>query len=342
MLPASSKPRVDPLLEQVQSAGASALPRHLRAASADSRTSSAPRSGSARGSTTCSSSACNAACRRSKFSLPADREAFQPVRLRHPERGLHVGELEVVADVREDVLVVVAGRQRAEAAVEAAAADAVEAGRAPAVAAPLAQRADRARPRRRPWCRPRPPPPSSCGARDRTSRSPRRRTCPSVRPPMREPSASQQSSISTRSCSRQSASRPGRVVRVAEAVGGEDAARARADRVRERLERRVVGVGLDVDVDRPQAVLVERRDGGREADRGRDHLVAGCERALVQVRAAAATASRFGLRARADERDVRALGDLRQAGAELDRRSGPRSASRRARRRRACAARARR
>ena len=79
---------------------------------------------------------------------PPAAELVELGQLRHAERRLHVGDLEVEADVREDVLVVVAGGQVAEAALEAAAADAVAAGRAPAVAAPLAQRAERAQPRR--------------------------------------------------------------------------------------------------------------------------------------------------------------------------------------------------
>ena len=74
------------------------------------------------------------------------------------------------------------------------------------------------------------------------------------------------------------------VERVAERVGEHEPARARADRGGDRLERRVVGVGLDVDVDRHEPVLVDGRDRGGEADRGADHLVARAERALVQVR----------------------------------------------------------
>ena len=84
------------------------------------------------------------------------------------------------------------------------------------------------------------------------------------------------------------------VERVAERVREHEAARARPDRGGDRLERRVVGVGLDVDVDRHEAVLVDGRDRRREADRGADDLVA---RLPAAARAGAtwrrATASRL-------------------------------------------------
>ena len=218
--------------------------------------------------------------------LPARREAFQPVRLRHPERGLHVGELEVVAHVREDVLVVVAGRERAEAALEAEAADVVDAGRAPAVAAPLAQRGDGAAPRRVGRSPPRPPPPSSCGARDRTSRSRRGRTCP--------PGARRCASRARRSSPRSARGRArGRAPRgPARRTGcrgsGRRGCRGCAGRWRRRTPR---ATGCRCRARRRRRpgrrpVLVERGDGGGEADRRRDDLVAGGERALVQVRAA--------------------------------------------------------
>ena len=143
-----------------------------------------------------------------------------------------------------------------------------------------------------------------------------RRSVPTGRPPMREPSASQQSSISTRSCSRQSASRPGAVEGVAEAVRGEDAAGARADRGGERLERRVVGVGLDVDVDRHAARAGRAARpwwGSRRA--GGDDLVAGlsgrscrCERRGRDARAG------WPASPSPTSATLRALGDLRPGG----------------------------
>ncbi len=66
-------------------------------------------------------------------------EAVELVELRDADGGLHVGELEVVADVRVDVLVVVAVRQVAELLVEALAAGVLLARLAPAVAAPVAE-----------------------------------------------------------------------------------------------------------------------------------------------------------------------------------------------------------
>ena len=62
--------------------------------------------------------------------------------LRHADGRLHVGELQVVADVRVGVLVVVAVGQVAELPVEALAAGVVLARLAPAVAAPVAERFD--------------------------------------------------------------------------------------------------------------------------------------------------------------------------------------------------------
>ena len=58
------------------------------------------------------------------------------------QRGLHVGGLEVVADVRIGVLVVVAAGQVAQLPVESLAAGIVVAGIAPAVAAPVAEGID--------------------------------------------------------------------------------------------------------------------------------------------------------------------------------------------------------
>ena len=55
-------------------------------------------------------------------------EAVQLLQLRHAHRRLHVGELQVVADVRVGVLVVVAVGQAAELPVEALAAGVVLAG----------------------------------------------------------------------------------------------------------------------------------------------------------------------------------------------------------------------
>ena len=67
-------------------------------------------------------------------------EFVELVELGEPDRGLHVGDLQVVADVRVDVLVVVAARQLAELLVEALAAGVLFARLAPAVAAPVAER----------------------------------------------------------------------------------------------------------------------------------------------------------------------------------------------------------
>src|SRR5581483_8969813 len=55
-------------------------------------------------------------------------ETIQLFELSHPDSGLHIGELEVVAQVRVRILVVVAGGQRAQLPVEAFAAAIVATG----------------------------------------------------------------------------------------------------------------------------------------------------------------------------------------------------------------------
>src|SRR5262249_60930814 len=62
--------------------------------------------------------------------------------LRDADGRLHIGDLQVVADVREDVLVVIAEREVAELAREALPAPVVLTRRAPAVATPVAARLD--------------------------------------------------------------------------------------------------------------------------------------------------------------------------------------------------------
>ena len=72
---------------------------------------------------------------------PAGRdELVEPCQLGAADGRLHVGDLQVVAELRVDVLVVVAERQRAELLAEALAAGVVLAARAAAVAAPVAHR----------------------------------------------------------------------------------------------------------------------------------------------------------------------------------------------------------
>ena len=81
----------------------------------------------------------------------ARRAAMKPselLELRAADRRLHVGDLQVVADVAVDVLVIVSDRQRAELLAEAGAAGVVLAAGAVTVAAPVAIRA---RDARQPW-----------------------------------------------------------------------------------------------------------------------------------------------------------------------------------------------
>ena len=78
-----------------------------------------------------------------EIALAGGDEAVEPVELREADRGLHVGDLQIVAEVAVGVLVVVAHRQVAELPAEALAAGVVLARRALAVAAPVADRFDR-------------------------------------------------------------------------------------------------------------------------------------------------------------------------------------------------------
>ena len=88
-------------------------------------------------------------CSRPKLAWRRGDEAVQLRQLRAADGRLHVGHLQVVADVAVDVLVVVAERQRAELLAEALAAGVVLAAGAVAVAAPVAERARDARQLRR-------------------------------------------------------------------------------------------------------------------------------------------------------------------------------------------------
>jgi hypothetical protein len=73
---------------------------------------------------------------------PRGDELVEALQLRVADRGLHVGRLQVVAQVRVHVLVVIALGERAEALGEALAAGVVAARVTPAVAAPVADDLD--------------------------------------------------------------------------------------------------------------------------------------------------------------------------------------------------------
>ena len=77
--------------------------------------------------------------------------AGQLFQLRQPDGGLHVGHLQVVADVGVDVFVIVAAGQLAQLPLEALAAGIVFAGFAPAVAAPVAEGLGQRLEQRRSW-----------------------------------------------------------------------------------------------------------------------------------------------------------------------------------------------
>ena len=75
-----------------------------------------------------------------KIPAPGFDESRQLAELRHADRGLHVGGLQVIADVRIDVLVIVAVRQAAKLPIESLAAGILAARFAPAIAPPIAER----------------------------------------------------------------------------------------------------------------------------------------------------------------------------------------------------------
>src|SRR5271170_3154050 len=68
------------------------------------------------------------------------RERLELVQLCYADSSLHVGQLQVVADVGVDVLVVITPRQLAKFVLEAFAAGVLLTGSAPAVATPVAER----------------------------------------------------------------------------------------------------------------------------------------------------------------------------------------------------------
>ena len=86
-----------------------------------------------------SSQLCRRSFRKAKLAFALGDESRRLVELGQPAGGLHVGDLEVVAEIAVGVLVVVAFRQIAELLAEATAAGVVLARWAVAVAAPVAE-----------------------------------------------------------------------------------------------------------------------------------------------------------------------------------------------------------
>ena len=94
-----------------------------------------------------------------EISSPGGDEAGEFCQLRHADGGLHVGQLQVVADVGVGVFVIVAAGQIAQLPIEALAAGVVFSRLAPAVAAPVAEGFDERFQQRRVGERPRRPRP---------------------------------------------------------------------------------------------------------------------------------------------------------------------------------------
>ena len=247
---------------------------------------------------------------------PGGDEVGQPVELGEADRRLHVGRLQVVPDVRVDVLVVGAVRERAVLAREAQAARVLGAGPAPAVPAPVAERFDEL---------PKHGPLHEHGAalaeRDLVGGVERERrqvaecadgTAVPVRServaavldqPQVVPLAERRDGVE--------------VERVAERVGDHDGAGADAAG---RLQPGAVDVvpgQRDVDEDRDEAVLDDRVHRRREARGDRDDLVAGAETAVAQPgRGEGCQGEQVRGRAGVHEQGVAMPGGLAQAALE--------------------------
>ncbi len=172
---------------------------------------------------------------------------------------------QVVADVRVGVLVVVAAGQIAQLPVEALAAGVVLAGLAPAVAAPVAERFDqRAQQRLVRQHRAAFAHGDVVRGVEADGRQIAERADLSALDRV-DPTASQQSSISHRSCVRANARDRGEIERIAQRVREDHGARARRKRGFELRDIDVVGGNGDVDEHRDQAVLDDRIDRGGKA-----------------------------------------------------------------------------
>ena len=206
-------------------------------------------------------------------------KAVETLELDGADGGLEVGRLEVVADLRVDVLVVVAGRKRAVLLGEPLAAGVVAAGVAPAVPAPVADRLGHA-PERGALHQDRAALPGGDlvggieGERREVAERPDR--APVVGPAEGVAAVLDQHQLVA------AAERLDglEIERVAQRVGDHDRARARREGVLQLVDVDVVARQLDVDEHGHEAVLHDRIDRRGKAGRDRDHLVARTQPAL--------------------------------------------------------------
>src|SRR5689334_20158524 len=86
--------------------------------------------------------ACESGAKASKIFLPAIDEVGKLRKLRKTKRRLHIGSLQVVADVRVGVLVIVSAGERSNLPIKPLATGIIPAGFTPAVTPPVAKRLD--------------------------------------------------------------------------------------------------------------------------------------------------------------------------------------------------------
>ena len=252
-------------------------------------------------------------------------ESRHLVQLRQPDRRLHVGDLQVVADVRIGVLVVVAERQLADLPTESLSTGIGLSWIAPAIAAPVAVGVDQHL--EQPSVLEHAPALAHGHVVSRVEADGRQVAERPDRPalvsrPQRVAAVLDQPEL-VALC------KGGHGIQVewiAERVGHHDGRGALAQRILQPGDVDVVGGHCDVHEDRDQAILDDRVQRGRESGRDGDHLIAGLEgcpaaplaRPLVQLgRREGGQSQQVGRRAGVDQVSVPASEELREALLEL-------------------------
>ncbi len=249
-------------------------------------------------------------------SAPRRDERRQPVELGEADGGLHVGRLQVVANVRVNVLVVGAVRQRSVLAGEALAAGVLGPRLAPAVTAPVAERLDELL-QRRPVRQHRATLTEGdlMGGIERERRQVAERPDLPAVPGRAERVAAVLDQPQTVALAER---RDGiEVERIAQRVGHHHRPRAIAHRRLQPLNVDVVLGQGDVDEDGHEPVLQDRVDGGWEAGRDRDHLVARAQPPIAQARGRQRRErQQVGRRAGVDEQRMPVAGDAAELALE--------------------------
>ena len=214
---------------------------------------------------------------------PARDEPFELAQLRAADRRLHVGHLQVVADVAVHVLVIVSGRQRSELLAEPGTAGIALAARAVAVPAPVAEGAgdaaqlfvvghDAATFAHGDVVR---------GIERHGAEMTERAGQPAAIP------GAQRVAIvfdDPQVVFLRQVRHDVQIERHAERMRHHDRARPRSDRVAQLIGIRRVVAQVDVDEDRHEVVLQDRREGRRESGRDGDDLVARFEPPIAKLR----------------------------------------------------------